>query len=235
MSKSLRPVSNSSDIEAFIEQARNLPATRDRGARLLFALDATASRSPTWDRACELQSEMFLATAGIGSLSVQLCYYRGFRQFYHSPWVVSANALLERMNGVSCLGGHTQIERVLRHALDESRRTPLHALVLVGDCCEEALDPLCQLAGELGLRGTPIFSFHEGDDPTGRALFEQLARLSGGAFARFDLNSADRLRELLGAAAVYATGGIEALERYAGPGNRALLALTRQLRDNHKP
>lgn len=230
MSKSLKSISTSTEIEAFIDQARKLPSPREPGGRLLFALDATASRSATWDRACQLQSEMFLATSDIGALQVQLCYYRGFRQFHHSPWVLSASALLERMNGVGCLGGYTQIERVLRHALEESQRAPLHALVLIGDCCEEPLDPLCELAGELGLRGTPIFSFHEGDDPTGRLLFEQLARLSGGAFARFDPRSADRLRQLLAAAAIYATGGLEALEHYAGRGNRELLALTRQLR-----
>lgn len=233
MAKSLQPLSDRTEIDAFIEQAGKLPAPHEQRARLLFALDATASRSPTWDRACELQSEMFLASDGVGALAVRLCYYRGYRQFHHSPWVASAQALLEQMNGVSCLGGHTQIGRVLRHALDESRQAPLHALVLVGDCCEEALDPLCEMAGELGLRGTPIFSFHEGDDPTGRLLFEQLAQLSGGAFARFDLASADRLRELLGAAAVYATGGIDALEHYAGQGSPALLALTHQLRGDN--
>lgn len=230
MPKSLQPLSASSEIDAFIEQTRHLPARTEQRARLMFALDATASRSPTWDHACQLQSEMFLATAGLGGLAVQLCYYRGFRDFHHSAWVSNPDALLEQMNAVTCLGGHTQLERVLRHALHESRQAPLHALVLVGDCCEESLDTLCELAGELGLRGTPIFSFHEGDDRTGRLLFEQLALLSGGAFARFDLNSADRLRTLLGAAAVYATGGIEALERYAGRDRKELLALTRQLR-----
>ncbi|MBV1788590.1 VWA domain-containing protein [Marinobacterium sp. D7] len=230
MGKSLKPASDSTEIEAFINQAKDL-AVRDTGrGRLLFAMDATASRRPTWDHACQLQSEMFLASAESGQLLVQLCYYRGYREFHYTGWVDSAAALLDQMDAVSCLGGHTQIGRVLEHALRENSLHPLNAIVLVGDCCEEKIDPLCEMAGELGLHGTPIFSFHEGNDPNGRLLFEQLARLSGGAFARFDLKSASRLRELLGAAAVYATGGLAALERYAGKGNRQLLALTQQLR-----
>jgi len=229
MSRSLKPASNSTEIETFINQAKEVAVRENGRGRLLFAMDATASRSPTWDHACKLQSEMFLASAESGRLQVQLCYYRGYREFHYTDWVDSASALLTQMNAVSCLGGHTQIGRVLEHALRENSLRPLNAMVLVGDCCEEPIDPLCEMAGELGLHGTPIFGFHEGSDPNGRLLFEQLARLSGGAFARFDLGSADRLRELLGAAAVYATGGLQALERYAG-GGRELLALTRQLR-----
>ncbi|KEA65718.1 hypothetical protein ADIMK_0030 [Marinobacterium lacunae] len=230
MGKSLKTASSSSEIEAFISQAKGLATQSDTCGRLLFALDATASRSPTWDRACQLQSEMFLASSANGELQVQLCYYRGYREFNHSGWVNNAAALLDQMNEVTCLGGHTQIGRVLKHALYENSRAPINAIVIIGDCCEEPIDALCEMAGELGLRGTPIFAFHEGDDPHGKLLFEQLARLSGGAFARFDLNSAQRLKELLGAAAVYATGGLTALERYAGAGSHELLALTRQLR-----
>ncbi|MBS97577.1 MAG: hypothetical protein CMI01_02700 [Oceanospirillaceae bacterium] len=230
MSKSITPVSASTEIDAFIEKARQpVPASRKQG-RLMFALDATASRHPTWDRACDLQAEMFLATRDKANLAVQLCYYRGYREFHYSDWLTQTDQLLREMTSVTCLGGHTQIERVLKHALRESRNAPINALVLVGDCCEESIDPICQLAGELGLRGTPLFCFHEGEDPTGRLVFEQVARLSGGAFARFDLHSAERLRELLGAAAVYATGGLSALEQYSRGKGESLKALTHQLR-----
>lgn len=231
MGRSLKPASDSSEIEAFIDRAKGLVPHEKSAGRLLFALDATASRSPTWDHACRLQSEMFLASAESGKLQVQLCYFRGYREFHYSDWISDTANLVEQMNAVDCLGGHTQIGRVLEHALLENSRHPLNAIVLIGDCCEEAIDPLCEMAGELGLRGIPIFGFHEGRDPHGRLLFEQLARLSGGAFARFDLGSADRLRELLGAAAVYATGGLKALDRYAGNDKRELRALTRQLRN----
>lgn len=230
MGNELKPVSSRQEIDAFLDKAKTPARVSPNQGRLLFALDATASRERTWGRACELQSEMFLATADIGNLNVQLCYYRGYREFHASPWVDSADALLGQMNAVSCLGGHTQIARVLRHALAQSRQSPLQALVLIGDCCEEPLDPLCELAGELGLHGTRIFSFHEGDDRTGRLLFQQLAKLSGGAFATFDITSADHLRQLLRGAAMYAAGGIKALERHGQDRSEALLQLTRQLR-----
>ncbi|SEG22851.1 vWA domain-containing protein [Marinobacterium lutimaris] len=228
MGKSLKPVSDSKEIDAFLNQAKELVPSTSQTARLLFAMDATASRSPTWDQACGLHSEMFLASGNDGALQVQLCYYRGYREFHYSDWVAKPEALLKEMNGVSCLGGHTQIGRVLEHALREHRNHPINVVVLIGDCCEEPLDPLCELAGEMGLLGIPLFCFHEGDDPHGRLLFEQLARLSGGVFARFDLHSAERLKQLLAAAAVYATGGIAALENLAR-NNRDLLALTHQL------
>ena len=55
------------------------PAEAGEGrARLIFAMDATASREPTWDRACQVQGQMFLETAALGGLEVQLVYYRGF-------------------------------------------------------------------------------------------------------------------------------------------------------------
>src|SRR3546814_9870581 len=40
-----------------------------RRGRLIFAMDATASREPTWDRACRLQGEMFKETAALGGRS----------------------------------------------------------------------------------------------------------------------------------------------------------------------
>jgi hypothetical protein len=47
---------------------------RRRARRLIFALDATASREPTWDSACRIQGEIFEATAAIGGLDLQLAY-----------------------------------------------------------------------------------------------------------------------------------------------------------------
>src|SRR5580704_7951295 len=64
-------------------------ATGSRG-RLIFALDATASREPTWDQACRIQGEMFEATAGIGRLDLQLVFYCGFDECKSSRWLSSA-------------------------------------------------------------------------------------------------------------------------------------------------
>jgi len=53
----------------------------------------------------------------------------------------------------------------------------------------------------------PAFMFHEGYDPTAAAVFGEIARLTHGVYARFDAGAARQLRDLLTAAAIYATGG----------------------------
>lgn len=118
---------------------------------------------------------------------------------------------------VECLGGRTQIGRVLGHALEETKREAIQAMVFVGDAVEEPVDPLCHLAGELGLRGTPVFAFHEGNDTAAGHAFHQIAKLSGGAYAPFDRASAGALRDLLRAVAVFAAGGRRALAALPGP------------------
>jgi hypothetical protein len=218
-------------VDAFVKKLASMPVVRPAGARgrLMFSLDATASRQPTWDRAFELQAEMFTEAAGLGGLDVQLVYYRGFGEFEASRWLGDSAELTRTMTGVRCLGGRTQIARVLRRAITETRAKRVNALVFVGDAMEEAVDELCDLAGQLGVLGLPIFLFHEGHDPIAAAAFQQMARLSGGACCPFDAASARQLRELLRAVAVYAAGGRKALEDFSrGAGGHALM-LTRQL------
>ena len=242
-----RPQSPRSDIDAFLGQARRTPqrevdsfldkvrrmtpaaGARQRG-RLLFAMDATASRGPSWDRACHLQAEMFRETAGLGGLEIQLAYYRGFGEFRASGWLRDSEALLRRMTAVSCLGGQTQIESVLRHAVRETQAEKVHAVVFVGDAFEEDIDAVCHPAGELGMLGVPVFCFHEGGDMIARRGLEQIARLTNGAYCSFDASSARQLRELLGAVAVYAAGGSRALEDYSRQKRGEALRLTHQLR-----
>src|SRR5262249_60439026 len=71
--------SRPADIEAFLARARTLAPPVEPGTRgrLVFALDATMSRQPTWDEACRLQADMFAETASIGGLDGQLISYRG--------------------------------------------------------------------------------------------------------------------------------------------------------------
>jgi len=214
-----RPASSAA-VAAFLRQIENLPAVRPasgRRGRLVFAIDATASRQASWDQACQLQAEMFAATRDLGGLAVRLAYFRGFQEFAATPFLADATELTRRMTGVQCLGGQTQIQRVLDHTLGETKRDRVHALILVGDAVEEPIDPLCHAAGQLGLHGTPVFAFLEGGNPAAEAGFRQLARLSGGAFAPFDTRSAAELRELLRAVAAYAAGGAKALAALPGP------------------
>ena len=208
--------SSRAEIDAFLNKVAATPIAKQTAGRgrLMFALDATASRELTWDQACHIQGEMFQATAGLGGLDIQLVYYRGFAEFYASPWLNNSDMLLETMTAVRCLGGYTQIHKVLQHALQESKRKKVNALVFVGDCMEENLDALCDLAGQLALQGVPMFIFHEGTDAVAATAFRQIAQITGGACCPFDVNSAQQLKDLLSAVAVYAAGGQKALQDF---------------------
>ena len=223
--------SSAGQVDAFLKKLAAMPAVRPAGprGRLIFALDATASRQPTWDQACMIQAQMFQAVGQMGGLDVQLVYYRGFHEFEAFPWLDNAAALTQRMTGVFCLGGRTQIARVLKHAIAETKAKRVNALVFVGDCMEEPADNLCHMAGQLGVLGLPIFLFHEGREPLAAATFQQLARLSGGAYCPFDAGSAQQLTELLRAVAVYAAGGLKALQDFSRQAGGKTLLLTRQL------
>ena len=224
--------STSTDVADFLDRLARTPAVRPEGGRgrLIFAMDATASREPTWDRACHIQGQMFEETAALGGLEVQLVFYRGFGQCKASPWVSSSGELVSRMTAVRCLGGQTQIARVLRHAISETGKRKVNALVFVGDCMEEDVDELCHLAGQLGVLGVPVFMFHEGGDPVANHAFRQIAKLSGGAYCTFDSSSAQQLRELLSAVAVFAAGGRRALADYGERTGGAVRQITSQVK-----
>ena len=218
------------EIDKFLERLETSPTPAGSSGRLIFALDATASRQSTWDQACGIQGAMFETTAAIGGLDVQLVFYRGHAECKTSRWLANAVDLHHVMRAVSCLGGNTQIERVLDHAIRETGKTKVNAVIFVGDAMEEPVDRLCHLAGELGAAGVPVFVFHEGSDATAASAFKQIAALSRGAYLSFDLSSIDRLKELLGAIAVYASGGHQALEDYGREKGGEVLRLTAQLR-----
>jgi hypothetical protein len=210
-------------IDTFLAEAKRIGplAGNMPRARLVFALDATMSRQPTWDLACRVQGEMFAAASEAGGLSVQLVYFRGFDECRASRWIANPRALTTLMTKIDCQGGQTQIGRVLRHVRKEARQTPLKVLIYVGDAMEEPIDDLCAVAGELGLLGVKAFMFHEGHDPGAARAFQEIARLSGGAYARFDAGAPHTLSEILRAAAVYAARGVEGLAQLSSGSSQA--------------
>src|SRR6476619_4846604 len=115
------PASSKPEIEAFLDKVRALgpAATAGKRGRLIFALDATMSRQPTWDTACALQADMFKEAAATGGLDIQLVYFRGLNECGASPWVADSGKLATLMSRIQCRGGHTQIGKVLHHARKE--------------------------------------------------------------------------------------------------------------------
>jgi len=214
--------STSEDVAAFVAKARALsPHAPGAKGRLIFALDATMSRQPTWDMACALQADMFREAAVLGSLDIRLVYYRGYNECRATGWISDSSKLATLMSKIDCRGGDTQIGRVLTDARREAVTSGVRAVVFVGDAMEEKVDALCVKAGELGMLKVPVFLFQEGHDPVAEQAFREIARLTGGAWCRFDPGAAAQLRELLRAAAAYAAGGREALLRLAKTGSGA--------------
>ncbi len=196
-------------------------ARADRAGRLVFALDATMSRQPTWDMAVRLQADMFREAASVGSLDIRLVYYRGLNECRATEWISDPAKLATLMSRIACEGGQTQIRRVLMDARKEAKRDGVRAIAFVGDAMEESCRCACAVAGELGLLKVPVFMFQEGHDAVAEQAFREVARLSGGAFCRFDPGAAAQLRELLRAVAAYAAGGRKALAELARQGTSA--------------
>ncbi|MDD9909864.1 MAG: VWA domain-containing protein [Ahrensia sp.] len=222
---------SSTDIARFLSRARETRITGGGHGGLVFALDATMSRQQTWDSAQHIQAQMFKTVEKTGGLDIQLVYFRGFGECRASRWVQNGAELATMMSKIDCRGGQTQIGKVLAHLRKEAaKRNPANAdrsrvdaCVYVGDAMEEDVDALCQKAGEIGLLGVPCFMFLEGRDAAAERAFREIARLTKGAFARFDSGAAAHLATLLAAVAQFASGGRAALERSATPEARKLL------------
>ena len=226
-----RTAEKATSVNSFLEKIAVAPTNKVSGAggRLLFTLDATASRQPTWDRAAHLQTVMFETATGLGGLEIQLAFFRGYREFKVSSWTDNCDALLRLMTSVTCLAGETQLGKVLKHARNEQKRQKIDALVFVGDSFEEDIDAVGNIAGELGLLGLPCFMFQEGSDRLTAFAFQQIAKLTAGAYHGFDISSPDILLHLLKAVAVYASGGYKALQAHASLEGGEAFLLTDQL------
>ena len=224
-----KSISKSSDVQNFLSQVAATP-NRTGNAHMIFALDATASREETWGVARQLQTEMFLSARSLGGLNLQLCYFRGFAEFFRSRWENNADQIVQIMAGMNCEAGATQIEKVFAHAINESQVRSVKCVVYIGDAMEENVDVLASLSGKLGLLNIPVFMFQERDDQGTRKAFMECARLSGGAYSQFDQASISHLKELLKAAAVYAAGGYRALKNFSKSSTKEVKLIEQQIK-----
>jgi hypothetical protein len=210
-----KPLSETSRVDRFLAAKG---ASLESG-RLIFALDATASREPTWGMARDLTAGMIHTAGAVGKLALQLVYFRGGAdvapECVASQWTSDPARLAALMAKVACKAGYTQITRVLQHAQRETLAAKVGAVVLIGDMCESVNDDLDRLSASavaLGKLKTPVFAFQEGRDPHAEKAFRKIAEWSGGAYGRFDAGGVKQLCGLLRAAAAVAVGGVQALE-----------------------
>ena len=205
--------SDKGEVAAFLSKAKLVRKAQEaRGLKpasgqLLFALDATMSRQPTWDVACSLQKEMFEVAETHGGLACQLVYFRGTSECRASRWTRSAADMIGWMERFDCRAGRTQIGRILQHVKNEVQETKIDAVVYVGDCLEEDPDVIVGLAGDIALKGVPVFVFQEGHDAMAAHVFKAIARLTGGAYGQFDAGAKVKLADYLKGIAAYAASG----------------------------
>jgi hypothetical protein len=188
---------------------------------LVLAIDATASRQPTWDRACTLQAEIFAAATAAAKVQVQLLYFRGLDECRASQWFGNSTDLNNSMVKITCQGGHTQIRKALKHARKEADSGGLRGMLFVGDAFEEQayVDNMLGDAQALGLKGVPVFMLQEGDEREAERVFKMIAHASGGVHLKFDSNAPSQMAKLLQAVGAYlATGNMEEIKALAGPG-----------------
>lgn len=190
-----------------VRRAQKQAGIKPGNGRLIFALDATMSRQPTWDMACSLQSEMFDIAQDHGGLATQLVYFRGVDECRASRWTRSSKDMIRWMERFDCRAGRTQLSRILTHVGQEANKQKLNAVVYVGDCVEEEADELVGLAGDLRRFQVPFFIFQEGQEDYARMVFREIARVTGGAYASFDAGARGKLRDYLKGVAAFAAGG----------------------------
>ena len=189
-------------------------------ARVIFVLDATASRQDTWDKAAGLTAEMFRAAAAGGGLEMQLVFFSG-EECTASKSVSDPAELSRIMSRIMCRSGYTQIERALKHVEKEHQRQKVAAAILISDSCEEDPNKIYAAVCELSV---PVFMFQEGDNAKIAGIYAQVASITKGASCQFDSGSAARLADLLKAVVAFATGGRKALAGQNTEAARLLLA-----------
>jgi hypothetical protein len=190
-----------------------LEKVKSKRGRIIFILDATGSRKEAWDLASRTQAEMFSEAATLGTLDVQLVYFKGIENYggecKAGPWTNDANVLARLMSRIRCDTGHTQIKKALDHVRKMHQEEPVNAVIFIGDMCEENKQTLYDATASLS--GVPLFMFQEGHDRNVEEIFHEMARLSRGAYFAFRPGAADQLRDLLRAVAAFSVGGLTAL------------------------
>ncbi len=191
--------------------------------RLIFAVDATASREPAWTAARQVTDVLVKALPG--ALDVALAVHGGSRVHTFTAFTSDANTLRDRAAGVSCVAGTTRLLPILSASL---KHPSVRVVIYIGDVFEENLQRGRHIADAMGAQNTKLIVLHDTADPAARRdaeVFWDLAKRTGGCVLPFDAAASGRLRDILSAVAVYAVGGEKLLRarRHELPGAVALL------------
>jgi hypothetical protein len=200
--------------------------------RLVFAVDATASREPAWAAARQVTDALFKALPG--ALDVALAVHGGSRVHTFTPFTNDANTLRDRAAGVTCHAGSTRLLPILAACL---RQQGVRVVVYIGDVFEESVPRGRQLTDAMNAHGAKLIVLHDMADPVARRdaeVFWDLAKRTGGCVLPFDASAPGRLRDRWSAVAVYAVGG-EKLLRDRQSDLPGAVALLEHLAGRHGP
>ena len=169
--------------------------------RLIFGVDATASREAAWDTARDVTDALLQALPG--RLDVALAVHGGGRVHTFSEFASDAYTLRERAAGVVCEAGPTRLLPILKSGLSRSN---VALVIYIGDAFEEDVglgNQLCDLMGAARHQAGRVAMI-----PPLMSTPRTLARCSpasrgapAAASCRSIASALDRLRDLLAALA----------------------------------
>jgi hypothetical protein len=197
-------------------QAAPVPARRPR---LVFAVDATASRQATWDSAKQITDRMFDAIPG--ALDVALAVHGADQVHTWTEFGADVARFRAQAAAVRCESGHTRLCELMQRTLDAGG---VKVMSYIGDAFEESPDEAFALADRCKLRGIKLVILADQADAPTLRVFRELADRTGGALLDFRSGELDLMGEVLGAVAALAIGGRKLLESKRTAGARLLLS-----------
>jgi hypothetical protein len=193
------------------------------------------------DRAEAVQRQLFAAAAGSG-LELKFAFY----DVEDSNTLVRPCKITKRwitgpddMTAVigrtrcDCGGCFVYIRSVLSQAAKEAEDRPLRAVIIVADAFHDNqnnLDEAAICANQLRRAGTRVFLIQLGADPDTARRLQYLARVSDGAYFRFDPRTQEQqFAEMFEAVSVFTAGGEEAVRAKGGQAATLLLEDLKQM------
>ena len=212
------------DSSAIADRAAlHAAALKPRRPRLVFAMDATASRQGAWDEAKKATDTLF--TALPGELDIALAVHSGSTVKVFTDFSNDVATFRDHAASVSCVAGMTRLVDIMGKTRSHS---DVRVFLYIGDCFEESERDAYAAADAFRARGIRAIMMHDskgGGGPNDRQVFEEIARRTGGVCIDFHGGDRQGLKDIFEAVAVLAAGGIKALEQRKGqlPGAAKLL------------
>lgn len=185
-------------------------AVSERRPRLVFGIDATASREPAWEAAKKITDSLF--TTLPGELDVALAVHGGGVVSMFSAFSSDVQRFRDLAAGVSCRAGHTQLVPLMQR----TREHPdVKVFLYIGDCFEESEEEAYEAADALKARGIRAVMLHDASsgDMAARRVFEEIAKRTGGVCLDFYGGDRQAMKNIFEAVAVLAVGGIKLLQQ----------------------